>query len=68
MKLDNEPTLNTIDDYHNNETPEKRKTVYLIIGGLIVFAIILGVVKAMNNSVSDYIGTSENPGIMMDRH
>jgi len=68
MKLDNEPTLNTIDDYNNNETPEKRKTVHLIIGGLIVFAIILGVVKAMNNSVSDYIGTSENPGIMMDRH
>lgn len=67
MKLDNEPTLNSIDDYNNNETPEKRKTVYLIIGGLIVFAIILGIVKAMNNSVSDYIGTPENPGIVVSR-
>jgi len=67
MKIENEPTMNTIDDYNNNETPEKRKTVRLIIGGLIVFAIILGVVKAMNNSVSDYIGTPENPGIVLGR-
>ncbi len=67
MKLEDEPTLNSIDDYDNNESPKKRKTIYLIIGGLVLFAIILGLIKATNNKVSDYIGTPENPGIDISR-
>jgi len=68
MKLENEPTLDTIDDYNNQETPEKRKTIRLIIGGLFVFAIILSYIKISNDTVSDYIGTAENPGITVTRH
>jgi len=68
MKLVNEPTLDTIDDYNNQETPEKRKTIRLIIGGLFVFAIILSYIKISNDTVSDYIGTAENPGITVTRH
>jgi len=68
MKLVNEPTLDTIDDYNNQETPEKRKTIRLIIGGLFVFAIILSYIKISNDTVSDYIGTAENPGINVTRH
>ena len=68
MKLENEPTLDTIDDYNNQETPEKRKTIRLIIGGLFVFAVILSYIKISNDTVSDYIGTAENPGINLARH
>jgi len=67
MKLDDEPSLSTIDDYENNESPEKRKTIHMIIGGLILFVIVLGVIKVMNNEVSDYIGTPESPGIDVSR-
>jgi len=63
MKIENEPTLETIDDYDNNETKEKRKTIRLIIGGLVVFAIFLGYLRFANDTVSDYIGTTESPGI-----
>jgi len=68
MKLVNEPTLDTIDDYNNQETPEKRKSIRLIIGGLVVFAALLSYIKITNDTVSDYIGTAENPGIDVTRH
>ncbi len=63
MKLTDEPTLNTIDDYNNQESPEKRKTVRLIILGLVIFSILLSYIKISNDTVSDYIGTKEAPGI-----
>lgn len=68
MKIDNEPTLDTIDDYDNNETPEKRKTIYLIIIGLIIFVTVLSILKLTYNEVSDYVGTASNPGIDLTRH
>ena len=67
MKIENEPTLNSIDDYENNESPKKRKMIRLIIGGLLMFAIVFGTIKIMNNKVSDYVGTPENPGIDMSK-
>ena len=39
MKLTGEPTMNQIDDYNNNESPEKRKTINLIIGTLLFIGI-----------------------------
>jgi hypothetical protein len=68
MKLVNEPTLDTIDDYNNQETPQKRKTIRLIIVGLFVFAALLSYIKITNDTVSDYIGTPENPGINITRY
>ena len=29
--MENEPSLDQIDDYNNNESPEKRKTIKLVI-------------------------------------
>jgi len=63
MKLNNEPTLRTIDDYDNKESSKKRKTIRWVILGLIVFAGVLSYIKMTNNTVSDYIGTADNPGI-----
>ena len=67
MTIENEPTLDTIDDYNNNETEEKRKTIRLIIGGLVLFAIFLGYLRFANDTVSDYIGTTKSPGINVSR-
>jgi len=40
----------------------------LIIGGLFIFAALLSYIKITNDTVSDYIGTAENPGIDVAHH
>ena len=40
MKLTGEPTNEQIDDYNDKETPEKRRTIYLIIGALVLVGIV----------------------------
>jgi len=61
--MKNEPTLGKIDDYNNNESPEKRKTVRLVVLFCIIVGIVYSIAKYSNNSENDYIGTAEQPGI-----
>ena len=68
MKLENEPTMQHIDDYNNQESPQKRKTVRLIILGLVLFSGLMTYIKLTNDTVSDYIGTTQNPGIQVMHH
>ena len=63
MKLEGEPSLEQIDDYNNNETPEKRRTVRLVIIGILVVGAIYALIKYNFSTPDDYIGTPENPGI-----
>ena len=63
MKLEGEPSLDQIDDYNNSESPEKRRTVRLIIIGILVVGAIYTLVKYNFSTPSDYIGTEDNPGI-----
>jgi len=63
MKLEGEPTMGQIDDYDGNESPEKKQTVRLIIIGLLVMGMLYGLVKYNFSTPSDYVGTTENPGI-----
>jgi len=65
MKLENEPAMQYIDDYNNQESPQKRKTVRLIILGLVLFSGLMTYIKLNNDTVSDYIGTEQNPGIQI---
>ncbi|SFV51513.1 hypothetical protein MNB_SV-9-237 [hydrothermal vent metagenome] len=64
MKIEDEPSLETIDDYNNNESPEKRKNIYMIIFGLLILGVILTSIKMSNNSVSDKIETSPNAKVV----
>ncbi|MEA3383921.1 MAG: hypothetical protein U9Q20_04490 [Campylobacterota bacterium] len=61
--LDNEPTMNQIDDYNNNEPKEKRKTINFVIIGLLVISVVYGIIKFSFNDVDEYVGTPEKPGI-----
>ena len=63
MKLEGEPSLHQIDDYNNNETPEKRKTVRLVVIGILIVGAFYAFAKYNYSTPSDYIGTPENPGI-----
>lgn len=60
---DDEPSLEKIDDFEGKETPQKRNTVRLVIIGLIIFGAIYSFFRYNNNQVSDYVGTTEKPGI-----
>lgn len=60
--LDNELSMDKIDDYDGKESKEKKNTVRLVI----VLCLVLGAVFAYLKTTSlpdDYIGTSDNPGI-----
>jgi len=61
--MNNEPSLDQLDDYNNAESPTKRKTINLVILFLIVVSIAYAIAKFSNNSVDDYIGTQNAPGI-----
>ncbi len=63
MKIINEPTMETIDDYNNQESTQKRKTIRFIILGLVLFSGILYYIKITHETVSDYIGLPNNPSI-----
>ena len=65
MRLTDEPTNEAIDDYDNNESPEKRKTIYIIIGVLILVGLVSFVLLKPNVMPSDYVGTNDKPGILL---
>mgnify|MGYP001105168473 CR=1 FL=1 len=61
--MNDEPTLDKIDDFDNKESKDKRNTVRLVIIGLIVLGAIYSFIKYENNQVTDYVGTPDKPGI-----
>lgn len=61
--LDNEPSLEKIDDYNNQESDEKRRTVLLVIAICILVGMIYAGFRVMYSVPSDYVGTPEHPGI-----
>ena len=58
-----EPTLNDMDDYNGNESPEKRSTINKIVIGLLILGAIYSVMKYNYSNVDDYVGTPEKPGL-----
>jgi len=60
--MDDEVSLEKIDDYNDKESKEKRNTVKLVV----IFCLIVGAVFAYirsTNQYGDYVGTQEAPGI-----
>lgn len=59
----NEPSLEKIEDYNNNESKEKRRTVIAVV----IFCLLVGAVftyfKTSHSEVEEYVGTPEKPGI-----
>lgn len=60
--MNNEPSLDKIDDYHNKESSKKRNTVRLVIVFCLLVAGVFAYLK-FTNLPDDYIGTKEAPGI-----
>ena len=61
--MNDEPSLDKIDDFNDKESPEKRNTVRLIIVTLLIISAIFAYFKLDNSTVSDYEGTPKAPGI-----
>lgn len=65
--MDDELSLEKIDDYNGKEPKEKRKIIWLVI----IFCLIIGAVFAIiksTNQFDDYIGTKESPGIVTTKN
>lgn len=61
--MKNEPTLEEIEDYNDNESPQKRKIVKIVIAICLIVGTIFAVIKYNYNTNEDYVGTPEKPGI-----
>jgi len=59
-----EPTLEQIDDYNNKESARKRRSVRLIIAGILVVGLSYSYMVIKSEMPDDYIGTREHPGII----
>jgi len=66
--MDDELSLDKIDDYNGNESKEKRNTVRLVIVGLIALGILYAFIKIAYNDVDDYVGTTQSPGISTSKN
>ncbi len=61
--MDDELSLDKIDDYNGTESKEKKLIVTLVV----VFCLAIGAVFAYiksNSQVDDYVGTQKEPGIV----
>jgi hypothetical protein len=61
--MQNEPTLEQIDDYNNNESPEKRSTIIKVVVLCLVLGAFFAAMKIFFDNSEEYVGTAENPGI-----
>jgi len=65
--MDNEPSLEQIEDYNDKESKEKRNTVKLVVLLCILVGIVFAVIKYNYQDVEEYVGTPDKPGINTSR-
>ncbi len=61
--MNNEPTLEGIEDFDNNESPETRSIIKKVIVGLLVLGAFYAGVKIYFSDVSDKVDTTAKPAI-----
>lgn len=61
--MNEEPSLEQIDDYNNNESKEKRRTIWAVVILCLVVGAFFTYLKISYSEVDDYVGTEQNPGI-----
>ena len=64
--MDDELSLDKIEDYNGNESKEKRNTVRLVVIGILLVGAVFACLK-YNSSFDDYVGTAEAPGITANK-
>ncbi|QKJ22460.1 hypothetical protein [Poseidonibacter lekithochrous] len=60
--LDNELSMDKIEDYNGKESKEKRNTVRIVIIVCLVFGAVFAYLKT-TSLPNDYVGTTDKPGI-----
>lgn len=61
--MNNEPTLEGIEDFDNNESPETRSIIKKVIVGLLVLGALYAGMKIYFLDVSDRVDTSSKPAV-----
>ncbi|MEA3498096.1 MAG: hypothetical protein U9R16_03450 [Campylobacterota bacterium] len=66
--MQNEPSMDQIEDYNGNESKEKRNIVRLVILFCIVVGIGYAIAKYNYTNDEEYVGTPEKPGLNTTRN
>ncbi len=61
--MNNEPTLEGIEDFDNNESQETRSIIKMVVIGLLIIGAIYTASKLYFSTVSDAIDTTGNPAV-----
>ena len=61
--MNDEPTLEGTEDFDNNESPQTRSIIKMVIIGLLVIGAIYAASRAYFSQVSDALDTSANPAV-----
>ena len=61
--MNKEPNLEDIEDYNNNESPQKRRTVILVVIFCLIVGFIFSMLRGNYSDNEEYVGTPEKPGI-----
>lgn len=61
--MDDELSLEKIDDYNDKEPKEKRNTVRLVVAFCLAVGLIFAYLQSSNSKYEDYVGTKDAPGI-----
>ena len=66
--MQNEPSMDQIEDYNGKESKEKKNTVRLVILFCIVVGIGYAITKLNYTNDEEYVGTTEKPGLNTTRN
>ncbi len=61
--MHDEPSLEGIEDFNNDESPETRSIIKKVIIGLLVIGAMYAATKVYFSDVSDKLDTSSNPAV-----
>ena len=61
--MNNEPTLEGIEDFDNNESAESRSIFKMVIVGLLILGAVYAGVKMYFSDVSDRLDTTDKPAV-----
>jgi len=64
--MDDELSLDKIEDYNGNESKEKRNTVRIVVIGILLVGAVFAYLR-YNSSYDDYVGTQDAPGIVTNK-
>jgi len=66
--MNNEPSLEGIEDFNNHESPETRSIIIKVIVGILIVGVIYTGFRVYFSNVSDQLDTTAKPAVYDVKH